>query len=275
MAACLHNAACGLEGGLAYDTNLISRMKAELEKAVALEHIQAGDGDACQKSLDVIARVMEEASHHPGQTGFIHSDLSFGDIIISGTGLVPIDFSLSGKGCLAQDIGMLLTGITDIQDRRSVVAAYEKARGARLLSQHLDAFYCLSILLFVCCQHERHFKEEWFSRRMRFWVENYFDTLAAGRVFRCKFRELDDRLTGRDNSIFCFINASKIKFRKPFSGTSSACSDHWDDEQLFTLHPHQSQLLIRFSQESVQIQLAGQPAVHDLGEFMISQQPSL
>lgn len=78
---------------------------------------------------------------------------------------------------------MMLTGIADVQDRRTVVAAYEKAKQTRLLPHHLDAFFCLSILLFVCCQHQRHHQEAWFQTRMKFWTENYFEALAAGKVF--------------------------------------------------------------------------------------------
>lgn len=115
--------------------------------------------------------------------GFIHADLGFSNILLTKEGLVPIDFSLSGTGCLTKDIGMMLTGIEDAQDRRILVTAYEKARKTRLLPRHLDAFFCLSILLFVCCQHQRLHQEAWFEKRMRFWSENYFEALVAGRVF--------------------------------------------------------------------------------------------
>ena len=151
--------------------------------AAALKHISQADSVAGKRALEIVHEVIRDAGKNRKNMGFIHADLGFSNILLTKEGLVPIDFSLSGSGCLAQDIGMMLTGIADVQDRRAFVTAYERARKTRLLPHHLDAYFCLSILLFVCCQHHRHHQEAWFLKRMRFWSENYFEALVAGRVF--------------------------------------------------------------------------------------------
>lgn len=183
MAAGLHRAARGLEGGVRYDASLAARLQEELDAAAALGHINQTDCLAGKRALEIIREVIQDAGRTPASTGFIHADLGFTNILLTKDGLVPIDFSLSGSGCLAQDIGMMLTNVPDIRDRRALVKAYEKASETMLLPRQLDAFYCLSILLFVCCQDQRFYQEAWFPVRMNFWSEHYFKALSAGKKF--------------------------------------------------------------------------------------------
>jgi Ser/Thr protein kinase RdoA (MazF antagonist) len=108
LAAKIHISSRGFSGRrFAYDELLIDRLIEEIRSAVHCEHITSKAGDICIRELKAIrtaiSRLKEDTEHY----GIIHSDLSFGNVLVSDNELIPIDFSLSGFRCYAQEAGML------------------------------------------------------------------------------------------------------------------------------------------------------------------------
>lgn len=133
-------------------------------------------------TLEEVKVVMEKLSKTENK-GYIHSDLSFSNIILSSDMVIPIDFSLAGFGYFAHEIGMILCNIIPIEERKALVESYEKELKTKLNVHDVDAFFCLSIVLYICLQKKRLYKEESFTRRMNYWTNNYFNNFVNNISF--------------------------------------------------------------------------------------------
>lgn len=177
LAVRIHRAAEGFSGERpAYDEALISRLAAELRRAIASQQIPAVCGEICLRELCAIGARIRTLKTESAQYGLIHADLNFGNILSTPHGLVPIDFSLSGFGCLAQELGMLQSNYPDAPSRAAVLDG-ARAAGAAISPDDAELFRALSILLFVSAQHDRFYQEEWFQERLRFWCSTVFTHL--------------------------------------------------------------------------------------------------
>lgn len=83
LAARIHSEAQGLEGGIRYDSSLISRMREELDLAAALKHISQADCLAGKRALEIVREVIRDAGKNPENKGFIHADLGFSNILLT------------------------------------------------------------------------------------------------------------------------------------------------------------------------------------------------
>ncbi len=70
--------------------------------------------------------------------------------------LIPVDFSLSGFGCYAQEAGMLQSSFQD-EESRSLVLKGLLESGEEIDEMDAELFVSLSVLLFICSQHGRYY----------------------------------------------------------------------------------------------------------------------
>lgn len=174
LAARIHLSSKGFSGRrISYDEPLIDRLIDEIGSAVNCGHISPNKGDICINELKMIrsaiSRLKEDKEHY----GIIHADLSFGNIIVSDTGLIPIDFSFSGYGCYAQEAGMLLSNYQDDESCRLLLQGLAES-GEKIDEKDAELFLSLSVLLFICAQHGRYYSESWFSNAMERWCNTLF-----------------------------------------------------------------------------------------------------
>ena len=148
------------------------------------DHITGTHASACRYALDEIDAVMTRLDAIPDSEGLIHGDLGFANILRTPDGLAPIDFSLSGYGYKAQECGMIATNYSDPAQQRAVYEGYAEAGGVPADPHHADAFFALSVLLFIVCQHERFYREEWFAKAMDRWCDTCFTPLTGQTVQR-------------------------------------------------------------------------------------------
>jgi len=169
LAARIHRSSKGFSGRrIAYDEQLIDRLFDEISSAVNSGHISPKAGDICVNELKMIRAAISRLKEDKEQYGIIHADLSFGNIIVSDNGLIPIDFSFSGFSCYAQEAGMLQSNYHDEESRYLVLQGLAEG-GEKIDEKDAELFLSLSVLLFICAQHGRYFSEGWFSEAMERW----------------------------------------------------------------------------------------------------------
>ncbi|RXE60400.1 phosphotransferase [Acetivibrio mesophilus] len=174
LAAKIHLSSKGFSGRrCAYDELLVDRLMEEIHSAVHCGHITPKAGDICMKELKVIrtavCRLKDDAEHY----GIIHSDLGFGNVLVSDNELIPIDFSLSGYGCHAQEAGMLQSNYQDEESQYLVLQGLRES-GENIDEKDAEVFISMSVLLFICSQHGRYVSEKWFSEAMERWCNTLF-----------------------------------------------------------------------------------------------------
>ncbi|MFV0399448.1 MAG: phosphotransferase enzyme family protein [Oscillospiraceae bacterium] len=181
----LHRSLKGLPDNLPryrYDSALMGRMNSALLSAAEEGHITETQSDSCRRAVDIIRRTMEELEGTE-DFGLCHSDLSKSNTLLTGHGIVPIDFSLSGYSCQVMDLGMVFSQYEDAELQRDILSGYEGETGRRVPVRHIQPFYALSVLLFIACQHGRFYREDWFPGAMARWCGTIFDPLAEGKQF--------------------------------------------------------------------------------------------
>lgn len=173
LACRIYNAAKGFTGErLHYDNALCDRMIAEIHNAVSLNHITEDAGKICVKELNAVKESMlrQENIYAPS---IIHADLGFGNILLTENGLVPIDFSLSGYGYPAHEAGQLMSNYQNDDVIAEILAGFTDS-GITIDKTDTDIFNSYSILLFICAQHGRFYRDDWFASAMTRWCTTSF-----------------------------------------------------------------------------------------------------
>ena len=173
LACRIHHAAKGFEGErIDYDNALCHRMISEIRHAAELGHLSEEIAEKCITEIHAVERVQKKLTERYGKT-LIHADLSFGNILVTENGLIPIDFSLSGYASLTQEAGMLLSNYRDSESCEKVLEGFRKA-GEEIDPTDADIFLSYSVLLFICAQHNHVYQEEWFKEALTMWCESLF-----------------------------------------------------------------------------------------------------
>jgi len=174
LAAKIHLSSKGFSGRrCAYDELLVDRLIEEIDSAVNCVHITPKAGDICIRELRMIRAAVSRLKEDTEHFGIIHSDLGFGNILVSDNELIPIDFSLSGFGCYAQEAGMLQSNYQDEESRHLVLQGLRES-GEEINEEDAELFISMSVLLFICSQHGRYYSERWFSEAMERWCNTLF-----------------------------------------------------------------------------------------------------
>lgn len=158
-----------------YDQSILSIIKKELLIAEEKEQINKTHIVIMSKVLKKIADYMRELDEDEDMFGYIHGDLSLSNIISSSHGLLPIDFSLSGYGYYYMDLGILISQIEDKDIIKGILRGYETVSGTTISVKYIEAFFTMGILLFIGAQHNKVYKESWFSEALNNWSQHIFE----------------------------------------------------------------------------------------------------
>ena len=173
MAGRIHQAAKGFTGKRPhYDAALTDRMIAELQSAIATDHIKVEDGIICMSELKEIREMQERLDSHT-EPSVIHADLGISNILVTEKRLIPIDFSLSGFSHPAQEVGMLMSNYQDPESIEEILRGFEES-GEKINKEDAERFLSYSVLLFICMQHGKCYREEWFRQAMKRWCSTIF-----------------------------------------------------------------------------------------------------
>ena len=127
--------------------------------------------------LGAIGNAIDRLAGEGRNSGVIHADLGFGNILLTENGLIPIDFSLSGYGCFAQDAGMILSNYQKDEDRKNVLEGFRQG-GEAVDEWDAALFLSLSVLLFIGAQHSKYHREQWFQDAVARWCQDLFTHCA-------------------------------------------------------------------------------------------------
>ena len=137
-----------------------------------LGQITEEDGGICVRELTAIRNIQERLNslQEPSVT---HADLGFSNILVTGRGLVPIDFSFAGYAHPAQEAGMLISNYPDAGSAEEILRGFA-ADGEQVSKEDAQVFLSCSVLLLICMQHAKCCREEWFGQAMKRWCSTLF-----------------------------------------------------------------------------------------------------
>lgn len=160
-----------------YDPSHVAQQAAEIRKMGERHCLNADEIAAACQAAQVIA---DRLGSVPGEFIPIHCDLSQSNILLTGSGLVPIDFSLFGLGHPMHDLGVLMGNISTQKQRMAVAEGYTAA-GGHISLPLLDAGYALSLLEALVLHADTWPREPWFAPRLTRWVNEMLRPLAEGK----------------------------------------------------------------------------------------------
>lgn len=166
-----------------YDTSVLDQIEAEISRAAAMAHITQSDASIIYSTSNAIRKTMLRLDSVPQATGLSHADLSASNMLLTDSGIVPIDFSLSGYGYRPMDIGMVFSQYPQTDIQHSILQGYRSVIDIELCVQDIQSFYVLSILLFIASQHGRFYAEDWFPANIRRWCDTLFVPLIQEKQF--------------------------------------------------------------------------------------------
>lgn len=179
MTARLHRASQGFAhpGLRAYD-EADTREKADLLTVMAQRH-HLGDEHAAilRAACDAVGQCFAASED---AIIAIHDDLAPSNILLTGGGPVPIDFSLCGMGRPMTDAGMLLAGFNSTVQRRAIVQGYQAAGGV-LRHRELEAGFIHGLLGALVFHADTWPQEPWFPPRLLRWEKEMLCPFAQGK----------------------------------------------------------------------------------------------
>ncbi|MHC1694107.1 MAG: phosphotransferase enzyme family protein [Eubacteriales bacterium] len=180
MVTKLHKATQGFlpKGAARYDSSLCGRLIDKIDSLFEDGRLSKENHKDMSGALGVIRDLLNGSER---ELIPVHSDLSESNILITPSGLVPIDFSLFGYGHPMLDIAsfICLTDNTELQG--AVIDGYKSAGGNDVDYHALDCCFALQVLLGVIIHFERWENEEWFSGKLNRWCGDIFSPLSEGK----------------------------------------------------------------------------------------------
>lgn len=165
-----------------YDQKLVERLAVKAEQGA--EFLSAESIRSIIRALNAVSCIMNEMDASEAVL-IAHADPGLGNLIWTRGRVGLIDWSLAGYTHSYMDLGALIGATADREEQRFLLKGWESIRG-KANRRYLDAYFSLSVLLFVCCQHSRA-KEwtDWFPAALMRWQETIFDPLSSGRLIPC------------------------------------------------------------------------------------------
>ena len=165
-----------------YDQRLVENLAMKVEQGS--EYLSAEAIRSIRKALDTVYEVMSDMDECE-EALLVHADPGLGNMIWTSERVGLIDWSLSGYAHSYMDLGGLMGATPDQDEQRLLLKGWESVRG-KVNRRYLDAYFALSVLLFVCCQHTRA-KEwsDWFPEALERWQETIFDPFSLGHQIPC------------------------------------------------------------------------------------------
>lgn len=177
MVARMHNAAFGFSDKniLQYDSNLCMRLKTCFSHEIIRSNIQ----EKHRLLLNATCERLSERLKDTHEFITVHSDLSLSNILITQSGLVPIDFSLFGFAHPMMDIGCLFGCINGVENRTAIASGY-RSLGYDIDFPMLDTQFALNVLLYIII-HMNLSNEEGFKKNLDRWCNQIFLPFVQGK----------------------------------------------------------------------------------------------
>ena len=155
---------------LDYDSALCGRLCEKLKQ----EAENGGLDERCAATFIEACRIIGDRLKENRNVQVVHADLSRSNTLITDEGLVPIDFSLFGRGNPMMDISVLYCTFGSFDYRRAIAEGY-RSNGGEIDFPMLDVCYALNIILYII--QIKSSVEKFFDR----WCDEIFKPLIDGK----------------------------------------------------------------------------------------------
>lgn len=159
---------------LQYDSDLCM----ELKTCFVQGKIQGNMEEKHRLLIENVCRSIGERIQDRHEFITVHSDLSLSNMLITHSGLVPIDFSLFGFAHPMMDIGCLFGCINGIENRTAIACGY-RSLGYDIDFSMLDAYFALNVLLYIVI-HLNLCNDEGFQKNLDRWCRQIFQPFVQG-----------------------------------------------------------------------------------------------
>jgi Ser/Thr protein kinase RdoA (MazF antagonist) len=164
-----------------YDAQLLQEALANLNVGVQRGVVNGDDARHATEAGEYIVALLETMSKTPDIFGMIHADFPNGNVLVQGKTLIPIDFSLSGRGPYLLDMGICLSNL-----QQSLRMPYLKGYGRSLseTQQHQIEAFIIMMILISSTRHLTDTKwQAWFRRRFPVIAQTYCPRLLRKETF--------------------------------------------------------------------------------------------
>lgn len=175
----MHDTACSFhhEALRRYDAEHVRSLRKMIRSMGERHHLNQDEISAADNAAQVIAERLDAVAD-----AFIaiHCDLSASNLLLTPTGLAPIDFSLCGLGHPMHDLAILMGNIGSMAERQAVAEGYTQS-GGHIDLPLLDAGLTLGLLEALAFHADTWPKEPWFAPRLTRWANEMLRPLADGK----------------------------------------------------------------------------------------------
>jgi len=191
MTAKLHDFASRWEIGRSldrhsYDVAKVRSVAESIGDAVSLGLITPDHYKVIREGGDRICELMAELDDRGSQArGLIHADLQKTNLIVQESGVAPIDFCLCGHGYYYMDLGGISADFSPLHIRKALLSGYRSVRELPDEDmKYIEAFFVMTILLFMATHLHNPKVRMWFSRRVPPICEDYIlPMIGNGRFY--------------------------------------------------------------------------------------------
>ena len=166
---------------VSYDAQLLQEALTDLNVGVQQGVVNADDARHATEAAEYIVALLETLSKTSDSFGMIHADFPNGNVLVQGKTLIPIDFSLSGRGPYLLDMGICLSNL-----QQSLRMPYLEGYGESLSeTQHhqIEAFIIMMILISSTRHLTNTAWQAWFHRRFPVIAQTYCPKLLRKETF--------------------------------------------------------------------------------------------
>ncbi|MHB1152407.1 MAG: phosphotransferase enzyme family protein [Eubacteriales bacterium] len=161
-----------------YNDKLLHKMIGECDTALESGHFNNRQTKIIKDTLDYSMKFFIKYNDKPILT---HSDLGKSNLLFNNGKIIPIDFSLSGYSIAEMDLASVFSHINNESLNNEILNGYRSVNDNIINAKAIDVCFCLQILLFVICQHNKVAGECWFSEKLDEWCERQFIPLISDK----------------------------------------------------------------------------------------------
>ncbi|OPJ58058.1 phosphotransferase enzyme family protein [Clostridium oryzae] len=166
-----------------YDKKLLLNSIVKIRSILDARIISTEQYIAIEKAISEVIIRISELDAKEKHMSLVHSDLAKSNLIVSGSQIVPIDFSLSGYSYYYMDLGSLFSHFTEANERKDIMAGYRSMNSKTIDLRYIEAFIVFQIILFIVTHTKGAAKMEWFGEAINRWSREFFVPFSEGTPF--------------------------------------------------------------------------------------------
>lgn len=170
-------AGCRIPARYTYDEKLLIRAGEEIARAADGGGLP---GDFAFRAVKTIDRLTDRLPRDGNR--MVHADLTPSNLLDTGKGIVPVDFSLAGYSRPEMDIAAFFFCVGDKRLEKSFLSGYRSGGAEAPDRELLDLFLVFQAVLYLACQHEKYRRSGTLPSLCADWDARIFRPFLAGNA---------------------------------------------------------------------------------------------